>query len=386
MGKGSPNNRSVFDFKPGTLQVDRPNDGVLGQPLSPAPANVSPFVSVGAAPVQTLQSPFERVLQDQRESYGGFTAAEVRQNKNREALSQAPEPAQTNITVNTPMPTAPATLDFSDDGGIDIEPATPFVPRPEPDPRSFVGQPAAPSPTPFLQEIGAATPDAPEQGMGGFSSLVRGVAESDAPAESSGFGKGGTRGGSSFGRFGSRGFSKGARGYSQGGSLARSLISLIGRQPEFQAQLANSSMPNAQRAFNTMFAVPMQEGGALDQAFTQGFKSGVLEPIIATPIPNNADPYGSAAGLTSLMRPPVYQGVNAYNRGIPVGQPTTPTAIQMAQGFANPSVFSYNNPNPQGGGTMPSGLAGVAQAQQQPGQMPMAGQAPNQIQPYTMGT
>ena len=39
MGKGSPNNRSVFDFKPGTLQVDRPNDGVLGQPLSPAPAD-----------------------------------------------------------------------------------------------------------------------------------------------------------------------------------------------------------------------------------------------------------------------------------------------------------------------------------------------------------
>ena len=220
---------------------------------------------------------------------------------------QAPEPAQTNITVNTPMETAPATLDLSDDGGIDIEPATPFAPRPEPDPRSFVGEP------------------------------------SDAPAQSSGFGKGGTRGGSSFGRFGSRGFSKGARGYSQGGAV----------DPE-------------------------------SQAFTQGFRAGVLEPIISTPIPNNADPYGSAAGLTSLMRPPVYQGANAYNRGIPVGQPTTPAAIQMAQNFANPSVLSYNNPNPQG--TMPSGLAGVAQAQQQPGQMPMAGQAPNQIQPYTMGT
>ena len=280
MGKGSPNNRSVFDFKPGTLQVDRPNDGVLGQPLSTAPSNVSPFVSVGAAPMQTPQP------------------------------IQAPEPAQTNITVNTPMETAPATLDLSDDGGINIEPATPFVPRPEQDPRSFVGEP------------------------------------SDAPAESSGFGKGGTRGGSSFGRFGSRGFSKGARGYNQGGLV----------DPE-------------------------------SQAFTQGFRAGVLEPIISTPIPNNADPYGSAAGLTSLMRPPVYQGANAYNRGIPVGQPTTPAAIQMAQGFANPSVFSYNNPNPQGGGTMPSGLAGVAQAQQQqPGQMPMVGQAPNQIQPYTMGT
>ena len=212
--------------------------------------------------------------------------------------------------------------------------------------------------------------------------------------------------------------------------LARALMSLVGRQPEFQAQLAGGP-PNAQLAFNTIFgipmptsgglsgvsvadpqaifniradasgdpetkamlragidpnaAVPMQEGGTLDQAFAQGFKAGVLDPIVSTPIPNNADAYGSAAGLTSLMRPPVYQGVNAYNRGIPVGQPTTPAAIQMAQGFANPSVFSYNNPNPQSGGTMPSGLAGVAQAQQQPGQMPMAGQAPNQIQPYTMG-
>ena len=308
MGKGSPSTGSVFDFKPGTLQVDRPNDGVLGQPLSPAPANVSPFVSVGAAPVQAPQP-------------SAFVSVGAMPMQAPQPI-QAPEPAQTNITVNTPMETAPATLDLSDDGGIDIEPATPFVPRPEPDPRSFVGQPAAPSPTPFLQEIGAATPD--------------------APAQSSGFGKGGTRGGSSLGRFGSRGFSKGARGYSRGGAI----------DPE-------------------------------SQAFTQGFRAGVLEPIISTPIPNNADPYGSAAGLTSLMRPNVYQGANAYNRGIPVGQPTTPETIQLARNFANPSVVSYNNLNPQG--TMPSGLAGVAQAQQQPGQMPMAGQAPNQIQPYTMG-
>ena len=294
MGKGSPSTGSVFDFKPGTLQVDRPNDSVLGQPLSPAPAAASPFSTLGSTASSGL-------------SKGG--RREALQSPQAPQPVQAPEPAQTNITVNTPMETAPATLDLSDDGGIDIQPATPFAPRPEPDPRSFVGEP------------------------------------SDAPAQSSGFGKGGTRGGSSFGRFGSRGFSKGARGYNQGGLV----------DPE-------------------------------SQAFTQGFRAGVLEPIISTPIPNNADPYGSAAGLTSLMRPPVYQGVNAYNRGIPVGQPTTPAAIQMAQGFANPSVFSYNNPNPQGGGTMPSGLAGVAQAQQQMGQMPMAGQAPNQIQPYTMGT
>jgi hypothetical protein len=174
MGKGSPSTGSVFDFKPGTLQVDRPNDGVLGQPLSPAPAAASPFSTIGSTASSGL-------------SKGG----------RREA----------------------APLDFTDDGGIDIE-INPAPSRPEPDPRSFVGETPAPSPTPFLQEIGAATPDAPEQGMGGFSSLVRGVAESDAPAQSSGFGKGGTRGGSSLGRFGSRGFSKGARGYSQGGSLA----------------------------------------------------------------------------------------------------------------------------------------------------------------------
>ena len=154
MGKGSPSTGSVFDFKPGTLQVDRPNDGVLGQPLSPAPATASPFSTLGSTASSGL-------------SKGG----------KREA----------------------APLDLTDDGGIDIE-INPAPSRPEPDPRSFVGEPPAASPTPFLQEIGAATPD--------------------APAQSSGFGKGGTRGGSNFGRFGSRGFSKGARGYNQGGSLA----------------------------------------------------------------------------------------------------------------------------------------------------------------------
>ena len=281
MGKGSPSNRNVFDFKPGTLQVDKSNDGVLGQPLSTAPANASPFSTLGSTASNGLSKG------GRREAFVSVGAAPVQAPQ----PIQAAEPAQTNITVNTPMET------------------------------DSVIQQA--SPTPFLQEAGTAT--------------------SDAPAQSSGFSKGGSRDGSSLGRFGSRGFSKGARGYSRGGVV----------DPE-------------------------------SQAFTQGFRAGVLEPIVSTPIPNNADPYGSAAGLTSLMRSPVYQDVNAYNRGIPVGQPTTPAAIQMAQNFANPSVLSYNNPNPQG--TMPSGLAGVAQAQQQPGQMPMAGQAPNQIQPYTMGT
>lgn len=296
MGKGSPSNRSVFDFKPGTLQVDKSNDGVLGQPLSTAPANASPFSTLGSTASNGLSKGGRReafvsagampMQAPQPTAFVSVGAAPVQAPQ----PIQATEPAQTNITVNTPMET------------------------------DSVIQQA--SPTPFLQEAGTATPD--------------------APAQSSGFSKGGSRDGSSLGRFGSRGFSKGARGYSRGGAI----------DPE-------------------------------SQAFTQGFRAGVLEPIISTPIPNNADPYGSAAGLTSLMRPNVYQGANAYNRGIPVGQPTTPETIQLARNFANPSVVSYNNLNPQG--TMPSGLAGVAQAQQQPGQMPMAGQAPNQIQPYTMG-
>ena len=137
MGKGSPNNRSVFDFKPGTLQVDRPNDGVLGQPLS------------------------------------------------------------------TPI-SQPAPLDLSDDGGIDIE-INPAPSRPEPDPRSFVGDTCRHR---TLQLLFSRQEHRPKV-----------FCTPDAPAQSSGFGKGGTRGGSSFGRFGSRGFSKGARGYNQGGAV-----------------------------------------------------------------------------------------------------------------------------------------------------------------------
>ena len=250
MGKGSPSPGSVFDFKPGTLQVDRPNDGVLGHPLSTAPANVSPFVSVGAAPVQAPQpSDFVSV---------GAMPMQAPQ------PIQAPEPAQTNITVNTPMETAPATLDLSDDGGIDIEPATPFVPRPEPDPRSFVGQPAAPSPTPFLQEIGAATPD--------------------APAQSSGFGKGGTRGGSSLGRFGSRGFSKGARGYSQGGSLSAqpSIIAPIISVPIPVASLGDRVVPPPSEpqqiadydyTLNTLKPRPIYPGASFANVGLEGYNT-----------------------------------------------------------------------------------------------------------------
>ena len=166
MGKGSPSTGSVFDFKPGTLQVDRPNDGVLGQPLSPAPATASPFSTLGSTASSGLSKGGRReALQSpQPTAFVSVGAAPMQSLQ----PTQTAEPAQTNITVNTPMET------------------------------DSVIQQA--SPTPFLQEIGAATPD--------------------APAQSSGFGKGGTRGGSNFGRFGSRGFSKGARGYNQGGSLA----------------------------------------------------------------------------------------------------------------------------------------------------------------------
>ena len=281
MGKGSPSTGSVFDFKPGTLQVDKPNDGVLGQPLSPAPAAASPFSTIGSTASSGL-------------SKGG----------RREA----------------------APLDFTDDGGIDIEI------NPAPDPRSFVGEPAAaaPSPppatqggvfrslgiTPALREV----PDAPS----GFSSLIRGVAESDAPAQSSGFGKGGTRGGSNFGRFGSRGFSKGARGYSQGGSLARSLVSLVGRQPEFQAQLANSSIPNAQQAFNTIYGVPMPEGQA---------QPSTIAPIISVPIP--------MASLGDRVVPPPSepQQVADYDYLL---NTLKPTPIYPGASFANVGLEGYN--------------------------------------------
>ena len=180
MGKGSPSNRSVFDFKPGTLQVDRPNDGVLGQPLS------------------------------------------------------------------TPI-SQPAPLDLSDDGGIDIE-INPAPSRPEPDPRSFVGEP------------------------------------SDAPAQSSGFGKGGTRGGSSFGRFGSRGFSKGARGYNQGGSLSAqpSTISPIISVPIPMASLGDRVVPppsepqqmaDYEYTLNTLKPRPIYPGASFANVGMEGYNT-----------------------------------------------------------------------------------------------------------------
>ena len=43
-------------------------------------------------------------------------------------------------------------------------------------------------------------------------------------------------------------------------------MNLIGRQPEFQAQLAGGP-PNAQLAFNTMFGIPMPTSGGLSGVY-----------------------------------------------------------------------------------------------------------------------
>ena len=138
-------------------------------------------------------------------------------------------------------------------------------------------------------------------------------------------------------------------------------------------------------------AVSMQVGGGVDdQLFQQGFKQGALQPLISSPIPANDEPYGSAAGLSALMKPNVYTDVNAYNRGLPVGPAVDSQVLQAAQNFANPSVFSYNGAGGGLSGMGPSGAPGsmnpmagnqnqaFGQGQQQQQVMP--------IQPYTMGT
>ncbi len=219
-----------------------------------------------------------------------------------------------------------------------------------------------------------------------------------------------------------------------GESFINTLLSLVGRQPDFQAQFASN--PGAQRAFNSLFNIPtsagsgglagvsdpqairniradassdpqtramlrggrdpeeavsMQVGGGVDdQLFQQGFQQGALQPLISSPIPANDEPYGSAAGLSALMKPNVYTDVNAYNRGLPVGPAVDSQVLQAAQNFANPSVFSYNGAGGGLSGMGPSGAPGsmnpmagnqnqaFGQGQQQQQVMP--------IQPYTMGT
>lgn len=219
-----------------------------------------------------------------------------------------------------------------------------------------------------------------------------------------------------------------------GESFMKTLLSLVGRQPDFQSQLASN--PRAQMAFNSLYNIPtsagsgglagvsdpqairniradassdpqtramlragtdpeeavsMQLGGGVDdQLFQQGFQQGALQPLISTPIPAPADPYSSAAGLSNLMKPNVYTDVNAYNQRIPLGPPVDSQVLQAAQNFANPSVFSYNGAGGGLSGMMPSGAPGsmnpmagnqnqaFGQGQQQQQVMP--------IQPYTMGT
>mgnify|MGYP003639558152 CR=1 FL=1 len=219
-----------------------------------------------------------------------------------------------------------------------------------------------------------------------------------------------------------------------GESFIKTLLSLVGRQPGFQSQLASN--PGSQMAFNSLYNIPtsagsgglagvsdpqairniradassdpqtramlragtdpeeavsMQLGGGVDdQLFQQGFQQGALQPLISTPIPVPDDPYSSAAGLSNLMKPNVYTDVNAYNQRIPLGPPVDTQVLQAAQNFANPSVFSYNGAGGGLSGMMPSGAPGsmnpmagnqnqaFGQGQQQQQVMP--------IQPYTMGT
>jgi len=147
-------------------------------------------------------------------------------------------------------------------------------------------------------------------------------------------------------------------------------------------------------AYNTGGLVRLQEGGDLGSAFSQGFQQGTLQPMVSTPIPPTADPYGSAAGLSALMRDDVYTGVNAYNQGTPVGPPVNTQMLQTAQNFANPSVFSYNNTNQGSGGLsgmMPSGAPGsmnpmAGMQNQGMGAQPQQQQQMMPVQPYTMGT
>ena len=145
------------------------------------------------------------------------------------------------------------------------------------------------------------------------------------------------------------------------------------------------------RSFSTGGAVGFNLGGGLDAAFQQGFQQGALKPMISTPIPPSSDPYSSAAGLTPLMKPSVYSDVNDYNQGMPVGPAVNPQMLQAAQNFANPSVFSYNNPNQGSGGLsgmMPSGAPGSMNpmAGMQNQALPNQNQAMMPVQPYTKGT
>ena len=101
--------------------------------------------------------------------------------------------------------------------------------------------------------------------------------------------------------------------------LARALVSLVGRQPEFQAQLAGGP-PNAQRAFNTIYGIPMPESQA---------QPSTISPIISVPIPTASlgdrvvpppsEPQQMADYeylLNTLKPAPIYPGASFANVGM----------------------------------------------------------------------
>jgi len=164
--------------------------------------------------------------------------------------------------------------------------------------------------------------------------------------------------------------------------LGRALISLVGRQPEFQSQLASGPVPNAQQAFNTIYGIAppsqvpfsgvpssttvvtgqeeveneegvdgsglsgvlgFQNGGTLMPS--QGQNSMVLQPIIASPIPTASlgdrlvPPPSEAQAqsdydftLNTLKPSPIYPGANFAN--VMPGGYNTLGNIQENQGMS----------------------------------------------------
>jgi hypothetical protein len=102
--------------------------------------------------------------------------------------------------------------------------------------------------------------------------------------------------------------------------LARALISLVGRQPEFQAKLASGPVPNAQQAFNTIYGIPMPASQA---------QPSTIDPIISVPIPTASlgdrvvpppsEPQQMADYdylLNTLKPRPIYPGASFANVGM----------------------------------------------------------------------
>lgn len=156
--------------------------------------------------------------------------------------------------------------------------------------------------------------------------------------------------------------------------FTRSLISLIGRQPEFQSQLASISagpVPNAQQAFNTIYGIAppsqvpfsgvpssttvvtgqeeeveneegvdgsglsgvlgFQNGGTLMPP--QGQNSTVLQPIIASPIPT--------ASLGDRMVPPPSEAQAQSDYDFTLNT-LKPSPLYPGASFANVMPEGYN--------------------------------------------